>query len=89
LRPIFDWITGAVMTLLSMIAASRSPMWAPVNSRNTEVPSLFHWNVMIGRLRRSKSSRASSSMSPVKIAAFGTSSASVSLPSRPCEITIS
>ena len=64
-------------------------MCAAVNSRKIPVPSLFHWKVISGRLRRSKSSRASSSMSPVRIAFFGTSSASVSLPSRPTASTIS
>ena len=67
-RPILLWITGAVITLPSMIAASRWPMFAPVKSRNTFAPSAFHWNVISGRLRRSNSMRASSSMSPFRTA---------------------
>ena len=79
-RPILLWITGAVITLPSMIAASRWPMFAPVKSRKTFAPSAFHWNVMSGRLRRSNSMRASSSMSPFRTAFLGTSSASPSSP---------
>ena len=53
LRPMALWMTGAVTTSPSMMAARRSPMFSRVNSRKMRVPSVSQVKVTMGRWRRS------------------------------------
>ncbi len=67
-----DWIVGAEVTRLSMMIASRRPMFVSVTTPNFLAPSLLNVKLTAGRLFWSTDGRALVRSRPLTAAALRT-----------------